>query len=409
MVEREIFYTIGRSTSLLYSDRALKRREELSSAGYGIRLMHNGGLGFSYAEKEEDIEKATETAKSLAKYSPRPDFYFPARQDYPSMKLKDEKIAGMDAKQLKEIFEKVREGAEKYSGNAQISIGINSDYFSIENSSGFTGGCESTSIQVAAEVMDENGFGMFSNAFTFLPDDNEFYRIGETAAERAKESKNPEKVESGKYVVVFEPEALDDLMDILLPSFNGEWKKRKISYLCDKIGERVFSENLNIHDNPLLRDGVNSQPFDDEGVASQSMKLVDNGVVRDFIYNIEIASLEGVPDKGRCTRPSYNAMPGIGFSNIVIGTGDMSEEEGEISVLSFHGAHTANTTTGDFGIEVNSAFLTKGGKRRPVRDFMITGNIFKLFNSIYGIGKRQAKLGSFFAPRIAFSDVQVVG
>ena len=409
MVEREIFYTKGRSISLSYSNKALKRREEISSQGYGIRVVDNGGLGFSYAEREDDVEKATETAVKMAKYSPRPDFYFPGKSVYPSIKVKDEKIAQMDAMQLKEVFEKVKEGAEKYSGNSQISIEIDSDFFSIENSAGFSGECGATSIQAGVEVMDDNGFGFFSNAFPNLPDADEFYKIGEIAAERARETKNPKKIDSGDYIVVFEPEALDDLMDILLPSFSGEWKKRKISYLHDKIGQDVFSEKLSIHDNPLMEEGVNSQPFDDEGVPSEKITLIDKGTAKNFIYNVEVASLEGVKDKGRCSRPSYDSMPGIGFSNIVVDTGDLSEDEGDISVVSFHGSHTANTTTGDFGIEVNSAFLTKNGKREPIRDFMITGNIFKLFKNIYGIGKRQRKLGTFFAPRIAFSDVQVIG
>ena len=257
--------------------------------------------------------------------------------------------------------------------------------------------------------MDENGFGFFSNAFSSIPDIDEFYKIGELAAERAKETKNPRKIDSGTYVVAFEPEALDDLMDVLLPSFSGDWKKRKISYLHDKIGQDIFSEKLSIHDNPLMEEGVNSQPFDDEGVPSEKITIIDKGIAKNFIYNVEVASLEGVSEKGRCSRPSYDSMPGIGFSNIVVDPGDLSEDEGDISVVSFHGAHTSNTTTGDFGIEVNSAFLTKNGKREPIRDFMITGNIFKLFKNIYGIGKRQRKLGTFFAPRIAFSDVQVVG
>jgi PmbA protein len=153
---------------------------------------------------------------------------------------------------------------------------------------------------------------------------------------------------------------------------------------------------------------VNSQPFDDEGVPSARIPLVENGVVKNCIYNLEIASLEGIADCGRCARPSYANIPGIGFSNLIISPGNMGEDDGELSVLSFHGTHTANVTTGDFGIEVNSAFLLKNNKRMPVRGFMISGNIFNLFNTIYGIGKRQKKLGSFFSPRIAFSDVHVI-
>ncbi|MEM4359456.1 MAG: TldD/PmbA family protein [Candidatus Bilamarchaeaceae archaeon] len=406
--EKEIFFTRNKSLSLFYSAKSLRRREETEVQGYAVRVLAGGGLGFSYTEKEEDLGRATETARGLAKYSPRPNFHFPAKEKLPKLQLRDTKIAEIDACRLKEIFEKVREGAEKYRGNAQITMETNCSSIAIENTAGFSGQYETTRIQINIEVMDGNGFGFFSNAFPKLPKEEDFYKFGEEAAEMARESKNPKRVQNGKYIVAFEPDAFGNLIDVLLPSFHGELKKRKISYLHDKLGRQVFSDSLTITDDPLLAYGVNSQPFDDEGVPSVAIPLVEKGVVKNCIYNLEVASLEGVVDKGRCMRASCQSVPDIGFSNIVVTPGEMGDDEGELSVLSFHGTHTANTTTGDFGVEVNLAFLQKEGKREPVRDFMITGNIFNLFKNIYGIGKKQKRVSGFLGPRIAFSDVQVV-
>lgn len=405
---KEVFSLSERSLALLYSNKSLKVRKESEESGYGIRVLRSGGLGFSYAESEDELKKAEARAAALAKFSPRPGFAFPGKQKCPKLALNDKKVEDMDAMQLKEMYEQIREGAEKHGGNAQLTLQVGSGSVALENSAGFSGEYKSTGVQFGVEVMDGDGYGLYSNAFVSLPSAKEFYKMGEEAAEQAKDMKSPKKMQSGKYVVVFEPEALDDLFDILLPSFNGDWKRRKISFLHDKLGQQVFDSKLSIHDDPLREDAVNSEPFDGEGTTAAKLPLVEKGIVKNFIYNIETAALEGIKAGGKCSRSSYDSTPGIGFSNLVIAPGDLGEDEGELSVYAFHGTHTANTTTGDFGVEVSTAFLTKNRKREPVRGFMLTGNIFNLFKNIYGIGKKQKKLGSFIAPRIGFSDLQVI-
>ena len=406
---KELFFISDRSISLSYSAKYLKVRSQSEAAGYGIRVLKAGGLGFSYAEDEKDIAKAEVRAAEAVKYSPRPSFAFPPAAKFRKMQLADKKIQQLEIGELKEMFEQVRDGAEKYGGNAQLMMETSAAKTKLENSAGFAGEYDSTSVQFFVEVMDGDGFGFFANAFQQLPTAKQFYAAGEEAAEMACSMKSPKKIESGKYLVAFEPEAFESLFDILAPSFSGEWKKRKISLLHDKVGKQVFSSKLSILDDPLVAKAVNSRPFDDEGVLSAKMPLVENGIVKNFTYNLEIASLEGVQARGNCSRAGYAGQPAIGFSNIVIKPGSMGEEEGDIAIRSFHGSHTANTTTGDFGVEVNAAFITKNGKHEPVRGFMLTGNIFNLFSNIYGIGKKQKNLGGFIAPRIAFSDVQLVG
>jgi PmbA protein len=82
------------------------------------------------------------------------------------------------------------------------------------------------------------------------------------------------------------------------------------------------------------------------------------------------------------------------------------EEIGKhVEIISMHGSHTSNPTTGDFGMEVNIAFIN--GK--PVRGFIMSGNIFDLLNNVIGLEKKQTRYANILAPKIAFSEVDLIG
>jgi len=403
---KEIFFLRERTTMLSYSGKSLKLRAEEETRGYGVRVLSGSNLGFSFASDRKDLEEAEKKALEAAKYSPRPDFNFVQKARIPKIDIFDSKLAEMDAKALKELFDQLREGAEKHGGNAQIDIAVSEGEESLENTEGFFGSYRSSVISISVQVMDEDGYGFYGNSFCRTRDIGEPYAIGEQAAEMARNMKNPKRPENGNYLVAFEPQSIDALFDIVLPFFNGDLKRRKISLLHDKAGQKVFSEKLSFYDDPHIPYSPGSAPFDGDGIVAGRKAMAEKGVVRNFSYNLETASLEGVKSNGFAARFSYASPPSIGFSNIVVESGDWAEEnEKMLRVLSFHGAHTANPTTGDFGVEVNAAFYGEG---QPMRGFMIVGNIFNLFSDIYAMGKKTERINNVFSPRMIFSNVRVV-
>jgi PmbA protein len=404
----EIYFNRNAELSMMFTGGKTKTRELTETSGYGIRVIKDKKIGFSYCVKEDEIEGAIKNAEIFSRFSKETDFSFAENMEYSPVKVYDGGVAGLEVGDLKEIMDQLRDGASKYSENVKVIVSASNGETRIENSSGFSGDYKNTAVSVYVEVMDGTGFGYYYNAFTYLPKD--FTRMGIKAAETAKKTRRPEKPEAGEYIIVMEPEPLDDLMDVLLPSFMGEWKRRKISVLSEKEGQKIFSNRLSIYEDGTL-EGTGGRPFDDEGTVSGRVPLVEKGVLKNFAYDRENAALEGLKKGGQCNRTDFSAEPGTGFSNIAIEGGDYRnlEELGKVIVVkSLHGTHTANRTTGDFGVEVNSGFFVYQGERVPVRGFMLTGNIFNLFKNIIGIEKRVRSLGSFFCPRIAFEKLRVV-
>lgn len=404
----EIYSLKNRSLSLMLSGGKIKPREYSEKEGYSVRVLKEGKLGFAYCEREDRLDNALESAASISRFSPETEFSFSPKESVPSLDIYDSKIAGMEVDELKGILDTLRDGAEKYSRNVKIIVSTLEEKIKLENSEEFGNEYKDTSISIYVEVMDGEGFGYYSNAFTHLP--GNYYDMGLHAAELARKMRKPKRPRPGGYTVIMEVEVVEDILDVLLPSFLGDWKRRGVSTLTTKKGEKFFDEKFSLYDDGTLP-GIIGRPFDDEGTPSTRTPLVEKGVIENFAYDRENAFLEGVDRNGQCNRVGFSAPPGIGYSNIEIANGDYENLEEEfpdaLVVYSLHGTHTANRTTGDFGVEVNAG-LTAGEKSEAVAGFMLTGNIFNLFKDIKGIERKVKASGSFFSPRIAFGNVKVV-
>jgi PmbA protein len=107
--------------------------------------------------------------------------------------------------------------------------------------------------------------------------------LAEIAAEKAAKSAAPREIPAGKYTVILEPAAVLDMAGFMFWDFGGLAVLDQRSFLTNRVGTRLFGENINIWDDVthLLQSG---SPYDGEGVRRQPMQLVENGVVRRLVY-----------------------------------------------------------------------------------------------------------------------------
>jgi TldD protein len=102
----------------------------------------------------------------------------------------------------------------------------------------------------------------------------------------------------GSLPVVFTPAGLSAILLPLEQALSGKAVLQGISPLAGKVGQRLFDERFSIVDDPLVAGRVSSRPMDDEGVPSGALALVEAGVVRRFVYDLETAARAGTVSTG---------------------------------------------------------------------------------------------------------------
>ncbi len=107
--------------------------------------------------------------------------------------------------------------------------------------------------------------------------------LADQAIETALASRDPQKLEAGKYTVILEPAAVLDIVGFMFWDYSGMAILDQRSFLTGRIGTKLFGDNITIWDDvthPLQA----GSPYDGEGVARKRVPLVENGIVRRVVY-----------------------------------------------------------------------------------------------------------------------------
>ncbi|MCK4576901.1 TldD/PmbA family protein, partial [candidate division WOR-3 bacterium] len=169
-----------------------------------------------------------------------------------------------------------------------------------------------------------------------------------------------------------------------------------------------------IYDNALLNGGVRSRPFDSEGVASRRIPIFKNGVLKNFLFDLQTAGILGKKSTGSAVR-GFDEMPYPGMSNIIVSPGkwsvaDMVKDiKDGIIVHNVIGGGQSNLLAGDFSCNVSLGFKIKDGRIvGRVKNTMVAGNVYDAMNNIEGIGKKIDNIGSFYTPAFYFKSLNIV-
>ena len=159
-----------------------------------------------------------------------------------------------------------------------------------------------------------------------------------------------------------------------------------------KIGAQIAPEFLSVIDDPTLPFQRGSFRFDDEGVPARATKLVDNGVLKDFLYDRVTSMQDGKSPNGHGRRESFHSRPIPRMSNLYIAPGPhdpaqiLKELKAGVLVTRMGGGQV-NTATGEFVFEVDEGFWVEDGKiRHMIRDANLLGVGPETLSSISRLG-----------------------
>ena len=286
----------------------------------------------------------------------------------------------------------------RFSDSSSESVRVHSNGFAGETASTFFR--TSASLSVLDNGSRPSGsFGMGSRFFDQLMSPEQ---IAEKAISDTLKQLGQAPAATGKYTLILDNMSVGNILYRLLSPLSARDIQQKNSFLIDRLNQSVASELLTITDNPLLKGGLASRLFDNEGIAAQQRTIIDKGVLKTYLIDNYYGRKLGLTPNGGST------------SNLIMGLGSRSQEQliasqsKAILVSSFTGGN-ANSTTGDFSFGISGQLIENGKIVRAVNEMNISGNLLTLFNNLVELGNDPYLFSSLQSPTMVFNDVDFSG
>ncbi len=273
------------------------------------------------------------------------------------------------------------------------SVSMSSGYFAYSNSHGFTGGYPSSrhgiSCSVIAESEDSMQRDYWYSTARAAADLEAAADIGKLAGERTVRRLNAKKIKTCQVPVLFEAPLASGLISSLISAISGGNLYRKSSFLLDSLGKQVASPLLNIYENPHVKKGLASCPFDNEGVASNARQLVKDGVLQGYVLGSYSARKLGMQTTGNAGG-NHNLIVQSGANNL---SGLLKQMGTGLLVTELLGSGI-NMVTGDYSRGAAGFWVENGVILHPVEEITIASNMADMLKMIIGIGNDIVVQGS---------------
>ena len=168
--------------------------------------------------------------------------------------------------------------------------------------------------------------------------------------------------------------------------------QKDYSVYRDRLGEEVASPLVTLVDDATIPGAYGSYGVDDEGTPARRNILIDHGILRSYLTDVQSAQKGGIPLSGNGRRGSYRNLPIPRMSNTFLLPGEerlesILERAGSGLLVTKMGGGQVNPTSGDFVFQVTEAFLIEQGKiGRPVRGATLIGNGPEALRQIEAVG-----------------------
>ena len=426
--EYELYYQVGGSTSVEVFKHEINEFSSSLTGGVCLRCIVDGKMGYAStqalnaAEAAAIVERAADNARTLETVDQV--FLGEGGQEYEPLVLTPYPLPSTE-----ELIATTLATQEKLYAQEGIIDGCQTQGFlerseiAIFNSKGLDLHYENSASGLVAVAVVTNGKEM-ENSFKIklgkldAIDTDELTR---TAAESALQKLGGDVAPTGKYPVVFNPEAMCSLLGVYSSIFSAEVAQKGLSKLANKEGQVIAADIVTLVDDPFHKENPEPMNFDAEGSPTHSKKVIENGRLNTLLYNLKTAYKAGKKTTGNASKGGYTAPVGISPFTMYLAGGNISEEElleqvGEgVYITSLGGLHAgADAISGDFSLQ-SAGFMIEGGKKtRYVKSFTVAGNFYELLMNITALADnmtlpRPMGKTTFGAPTTRVDGLSIAG
>ena len=402
----------GDSTDVSFENDKLKSVRSSQSTGMSVKIMVDGKISSSHTTDIDDVDGVVARALEAVEFGSPAHFLFPGPQEGPDVKVYDDAVLTVSKGKMVHIGEEMVTLVKEYNPDILVSAGVSKAVGKGQfgNSAGTEHTTEATSfaVWVSGQLIRGTDILWAGHGFGWKKREIDHVEIARKAIELFKMAENIAPIKSGDMPVIFTPEGVNVLLLALGLGFNGKNVFLGASPLAGKLGKKIADERFSITDNPLRDYASGSSRYDGEGVPHQVTPLIENGVLKNFLYDLDTAGRAG-------TRTTGNGV-GCDPTNLVIKEADTPYEEmvkntkEGLLVHDVMGLGQGNPMSGEFSVNVQLGYKIECGEVvGRVKDVMLAGNTYDALRNIAAIGDKAEWVGgSLLTPPIQIAGLSVV-
>lgn len=426
IADYELYYQTAEATSVSAYQREINQFSGSLEGGVCFRCIHEGKMGYASTEclSEETaamvVERALDNASSLE--AEEPVFLCDGGKTYAQLPVSGVQIPETDA-----LVSKVLDTQEKlYAANPAVIDGCTTQgvaeksEIAIFNSRGLDLHDETRLVGLVVAAVVSDG-GEMANDYQIQLGNLESIdtnTLTKKAAEAALAKLGGEPAPTGKYPVIFDPEAMSDLLSTFCSIFSAENARKGLSKLSGNEGQTIAASGVTLVDDPAYPGSFLQRSFDAEGSPAFRKKIIENGRLNTLLYDLKNAALAGKETTGNASKANYDSPVGIRPFTLYLEAGDLTEEEllkkagTGVYINSLGGLHAgANSISGDFSLQSAGFLIEDGKKTSRVKSFTVAGNFYELLKNITAVASNLEfpGMGTVGSPSVLAEGLSIAG
>lgn len=426
IAEYELYYQTAESTSVSVYQREINQFSSSLEGGVCFRCIRDEKMGYASTEHLSEktaaklVERALDNARHLE--AEEPVFLNEGGKTYARLPAPDAQIQATDV-----LVDTVLATQEKlYGVDPAVIDGCTTQgvaeksEIAIFNSKGLDLHEETTLVGLVVAAVVSDGSEMANDYQIGLGSLDKIDTDGLTkkAAQAALAKLGGEPAPTGKYPVVFDPEAMSDLLSTFSSVFSAENVRKGLSKLAGKEGEKIASSGVTLVDDPAYPGSFLQRSFDAEGSPAFRKNIIEGGRLNTLLYDLKNAALAGKETTGNASKSNYDSPVGIRPFTLYLAAGETSEAEllkkagTGVYIHSLGGLHAgANPVSGDFSLQSAGFLIEDGKKTAHVKSFTVAGNFYDLLKNITCVADNLEfpGMGTVGSPSILVEGMSIAG
>lgn len=400
---------------------SLSRSEE-AEVGLRVFVGKKQAIVSSSDRSPDALRQMAERAVAMARAVPEDNYAGIAdasqlATSFPDLDMYDD--AQISVERMIELADAAEDAARAVTGvtnseGAECAAGSEAVYYAASN--GFAQGYAGSGFSLSVSVIAGRDTAMETDydydSVTFLADLKNPADIGRSAGERAVAALNPRRGKTKQLPVVFDRRVSGGIIGSLASAISGGAVARGTTFLKDKMGQQIFAADVTVVDDPFMKRGMRSHPFDAEGIAPTRRNIIENGVLTGWLLDLASARQLELQTTGNATRGA-SSPPSPRAANFYMQPGSVTPEtliadiaEG-FFVTQMMGSG-ANPVTGDYSRGARGFWIENGKIAYPVSEMTIAGNIKDMWMNLAAANDLVFKYG-VDSPTLRIGGMTVAG